>query len=275
MLLLVLVTGVLVHVKDLVRQLHQFRIAKSRRVLWSDMHKVLGVMGLPFQLAYAYTGAFLVLAPLLLGMIGGPVLGGGGGGGGSGNAKAPAAASADAKAADAAGTDAKAADAAGTDAAAGAASTDAAATALLGVPAGGPPEAGPATPSLPLDELVRRARAARPDFTPAYVHLFHHGHEHGIAEIWGAITATPSDTIAVRVRAHDGAILEAGRADAEGAAAATRRWIRGLHFARFGGLPLRFVLFGLALATCATILTGNWVWLARARPAAATGCCVG
>lgn len=75
-LLLALVTGVLIHLKDIVRQFHQFRPTKSRRVLWSDLHKVVGVMGLPFQLMYAYTGAFIVLAPLLLAMFEGPLFGG-------------------------------------------------------------------------------------------------------------------------------------------------------------------------------------------------------
>ncbi|HMI85429.1 MAG TPA: PepSY-associated TM helix domain-containing protein [Polyangiaceae bacterium] len=75
-MLLTVVTGFLIHMKNLLRQFHQFRIAKSERVLWSDMHKVLGVMGLPFQLMYAYTGAFIVLGPILLNAFVGPVFGG-------------------------------------------------------------------------------------------------------------------------------------------------------------------------------------------------------
>ena len=75
-LLLALVTGVLIHIKDIVRQFHQFRVKKSRRVLWSDLHKVVGVMGLPFQLMYAYTGAFIVLGPLLMAAFAGPLFGG-------------------------------------------------------------------------------------------------------------------------------------------------------------------------------------------------------
>ena len=75
-LLLALVTGVLIHVKDIVRQFHQFRTTKSRRVLWSDLHKVAGVMGLPFQLMYAYTGAFIVLAPMLSTTFAGPLFNG-------------------------------------------------------------------------------------------------------------------------------------------------------------------------------------------------------
>jgi uncharacterized iron-regulated membrane protein len=75
-LLLALVTGVLIHIKDLARQLHQFRPGKTVKVLWSDLHKVLGVMGLPFQLMIAFTGAVLGLAGVLLALLSGPALGG-------------------------------------------------------------------------------------------------------------------------------------------------------------------------------------------------------
>jgi uncharacterized iron-regulated membrane protein len=75
-LLLALVTGVLIHIKDIVRQFHQFRPARTVRVLWSDLHKVLGVMGLPFQAMFAFTGAMLGLSALLLGAFVGPVFDG-------------------------------------------------------------------------------------------------------------------------------------------------------------------------------------------------------
>ncbi|MEZ4328786.1 MAG: PepSY-associated TM helix domain-containing protein [Polyangiales bacterium] len=75
-MLVTLITGLLIHLQHLARAFHQFRAHKTRRVLWSDMHKVLGVMGLPFQLLYAFTGAFMVLGPVLLGAFLGPVFGG-------------------------------------------------------------------------------------------------------------------------------------------------------------------------------------------------------
>jgi hypothetical protein len=40
------------------------------------MHKVLGVMGLPFQLMYAFTGALLCLASVALALFAGPLFGG-------------------------------------------------------------------------------------------------------------------------------------------------------------------------------------------------------
>jgi uncharacterized iron-regulated membrane protein len=75
-LLLAIVTGGLIHLKDIARQFHQFRHDRTKRVLVSDLHKVLGTMGLPFQAMYAYTGAYIVLLPYLLGAFTGPVFGG-------------------------------------------------------------------------------------------------------------------------------------------------------------------------------------------------------
>jgi len=74
--LLAIVTGVLIHLKDLIPQLNQFRPERSRRVVWSDLHKVTGVLGLPFQLVYALTGTLMALAPLLFQISVGPVFGG-------------------------------------------------------------------------------------------------------------------------------------------------------------------------------------------------------
>jgi uncharacterized iron-regulated membrane protein len=59
---LALVTGVLIHWKDLTRQWFQFRPHRVTRTWSSDMHKVLGVFGLPYQLMYAWTGAVLSLS---------------------------------------------------------------------------------------------------------------------------------------------------------------------------------------------------------------------
>jgi uncharacterized iron-regulated membrane protein len=216
-LLVALATGALIHLKDLVAQFHQFRPDKSRRVLWSDLHKVLGVMGLPFQLLYAYTGAFIVLAPLLLHGFVGPVFGGD-------ERRAERVAEGHVHAA----------------------STPGAPAAVLD-----------------FDTLAMRAKAARPDLTFDGYELRHHGRANGELEAWGRTRGTPAGRAMVLVREVDGAVVDGGAPHGEAASAATRRWIQGLHYAHFGGTALRFVFFGLALATCATILTGNWVWLAR------------
>jgi uncharacterized iron-regulated membrane protein len=60
-LLVALVSGLLVHWKDLVRQLWQFRPHLRLRYSISDAHKVLSVFGLPFGLMYGWSGAVIGL----------------------------------------------------------------------------------------------------------------------------------------------------------------------------------------------------------------------
>jgi uncharacterized iron-regulated membrane protein len=61
-LLFALLTGLFLHWKDLARQWFQFRAGRATRTWSSDLHKVLGVFGLPYQLVYAWTGAVLSLS---------------------------------------------------------------------------------------------------------------------------------------------------------------------------------------------------------------------
>jgi uncharacterized iron-regulated membrane protein len=70
-LCLALASGLLIHLKDLGRQFFQFRPERPARTWMSDLHKVLGAIGLPYQLLYAWTGAvlclgYLVVQPVLL-----------------------------------------------------------------------------------------------------------------------------------------------------------------------------------------------------------------
>lgn len=74
--LLAIVTGVLIHLKDLSPQLWRFRQAGTQRVVFSDLHKVTGVFGLPFQLVYALTGTMMALAPVMFSISVSPVFGG-------------------------------------------------------------------------------------------------------------------------------------------------------------------------------------------------------
>ena len=219
-MLLALATGVLVHLKDLWRQLHQFRPHQGRRILLWDLHKVTGIMGLPFQLMYAYTGALIVLGPLVLKVFVGPVFDGD-----EGRARLVA-------------------------------------SGVL--PADIASATAPSTeqePMLSLDELGRRATDLVPGFAAAQVHLVHHGRPDGSVTFAALQGMAPHATTEVRLRERDGVRLPT--APASGPAATMRRWTLGLHLARFGGLPLRILFFGLALAAAVTLLSGNWIWLER------------
>lgn len=61
-LLLLVITGVLIQLGRLVRELVQFRPEASRRALWSDAHKVIGVISAPFLFVFALTGGILCLS---------------------------------------------------------------------------------------------------------------------------------------------------------------------------------------------------------------------
>jgi uncharacterized iron-regulated membrane protein len=63
--LLAVVTGVAIHLKDIDRQMYRFRPQAAPRTVWSDVHKILGVWGLLFQLMIAMTGALICFLGLL------------------------------------------------------------------------------------------------------------------------------------------------------------------------------------------------------------------
>jgi hypothetical protein len=186
------------------------------------MHKVLGVMGLPFQLLYGYTGALLVLGPVLLTAFSAPVFGG---------------------------------DRATEDRIA------------WNEPTGVPVPGGPA-PGRSLDEILAIARGAVPGLRPLALGAQGYGREHGLIQVYGTVTssglATPANVL---VDHTTGAVLHVDAPATDLASHATRRWLSGLHFVYFGGTPARILVALLALATSATILTGNWIWLARRRRA--------
>ncbi|MEM6318056.1 MAG: PepSY-associated TM helix domain-containing protein [Bacteroidota bacterium] len=63
--LLAIVTGIWVHWKKIVSNFYTFRLKGSLKNLWTDAHTALGVIGLPFQLMYAVTGALFGLTILI------------------------------------------------------------------------------------------------------------------------------------------------------------------------------------------------------------------
>ena len=229
--LLVVCTGVLVHLRNFKRQFHQFRPRKSRHALWADLHKVLGVLGLPFQMMYAYTGALLVLAPVVAQLFAGPLFGG-----------------------DDQRATATIVGASYEDAATSGEWLRTAAPMTRGLAAEG-------TIGLPLDELMALAMLEAPKLEPDAVQIVHPGYSHGYVEISGYDSAKiPHGRTVVILRAATGEELTPARSSS---AEAARRWVRGLHVAHFGGFTTRVLLFLLTLAGCATIMSGNALWLVR------------
>ncbi|MEL7002537.1 MAG: PepSY-associated TM helix domain-containing protein [Bacteroidota bacterium] len=64
--LFAIVTGVIIHWKNLLTKFYAFTKVGSWKSIWTNAHTVLGVIGLPFQIIYAVTGAFYALLLLIL-----------------------------------------------------------------------------------------------------------------------------------------------------------------------------------------------------------------
>ena len=60
-LIVALVTGLVIHLKDLPEQLVRLRLTLRPRFSMSDVHKVVGLAGLPFMTVVAWSGAVFVL----------------------------------------------------------------------------------------------------------------------------------------------------------------------------------------------------------------------
>jgi uncharacterized iron-regulated membrane protein len=220
---LALVTGILIHLKDLVRQLFQLRTGKGMKVLWSDLHKLTGVWGLPFLLLFAWTGALLNLDDWLE----------------NGVRRSHFA------------NDSHAAD-----------------VALSGKTETAAPEVQ-AQRSIPIADLVARARRELPGVTPRF--FFFEGVDRGPGslEVFGSQAGVFQGESRVKLSIGDGSVLHLHRAGVDETRwQVARRWLYELHYAAYGGPgPLGILVRGLyaafALASCVALLTGNWIWLAR------------
>lgn len=214
------VTGVLIHLHNFVRQFHQFRPAAPRRVVASDLHKVLGVMGLPFQLVYAFTGSLIILGPYVVdafSLVGGE--------------RAHAA-------------------------------IHAAENHGPGWPKAPKGERTPGGPRLPLDALIARARSAVPGLEPELVTVRGRGRVDGFLSASGRVEGQPFGNAIVWVR-EDGEVMQRRLAGGGGAYNTLVTWLERLHYARFDRDVARAALVPLSWAACLTLLTGNWIWLAR------------
>lgn len=74
--LFAVITGVLIHWRNIVSKFYGFSLKGSLKQIWTSSHTVFGLLGLPFQLMYAVTGAYymlsiLILAPVVLLFFGG------------------------------------------------------------------------------------------------------------------------------------------------------------------------------------------------------------
>lgn len=60
------ITGLLIHWKNIITKFYAFSFKKITKQFWTNTHTVFGIIGLPFQLMYAITGAFYLLSIFIL-----------------------------------------------------------------------------------------------------------------------------------------------------------------------------------------------------------------
>ncbi|MCF0075489.1 PepSY domain-containing protein [Dyadobacter sp. CY261] len=60
------ITGVMIHWQNMLTKFHGFSLKGSLKNIWTNAHTVFGLLGLPFQLMYAITGAYYMLSFLVL-----------------------------------------------------------------------------------------------------------------------------------------------------------------------------------------------------------------
>src|SRR5262249_14749713 len=118
--------------------------------------------------------------------------------------------------------------------------------------------------SLSVDALVAIAVRETPGLVPRSVKLGNRGRPDATVDVWGRISPAPDTFHWISLRAADGVVL--GRPPIDASAGTTaERWISGLHYAFVGGRAVRGIFFVLGIATCVTLLSGNWIWLSRRR----------
>lgn len=219
--LLLVVTGVAIHLKDFGRQLYQFRPLERARTLWSDLHKVLGVWGLPFQVLLALTGALICVMSVLAPHVGRAAF--------EGNR--------------------------------GAAEAE-----LWGAPELPKPPSGLRTPALGFHDLASRAERALPGMRAGFVSIAPWGDAAAVATVYGDRPGHGVwPEVKVVLRAGDGTVTAIDAGGEESVTHDVVHALYGLHFGSYGGWPIRACYVVLGLAGWITILSGNWIWIARRR----------
>lgn len=226
---LALVTGLLIHLPHLLRDLYALRVGKNFKKMWLDAHNAVGILSLPFHLMFALTG-FLICTTLLMagametvGPTSAPVdayreLGGGerrGEGGGFGRGER------------------------------------------------GPPPATAAM--LPPSQLLAIATGRLDGFEPTGLSYSGYGTERATATITGSFRAALAAQGSLEISPVTGRV---GKVDAPGERP-TAKVLEGgylfLHYGDFGGQIMRAVYFILGMGGAFLFYSGNLLWIETRR----------
>ncbi|WIH05034.1 PepSY domain-containing protein [Xanthomonas translucens pv. graminis] len=121
-------------------------------------------------------------------------------------------------------------------------------------------------PLLPVADLLARARAASPGFAPDSLSFHDAGDANARVEIYGQPPQRRLNTLAgVAMEAATGKVLRVLAPQTMAPGVASLRGLQALHYANFGGAPLRWLYFLLGLGGAFLFYTGNLLWVEARR----------
>ncbi|UPG90129.1 PepSY domain-containing protein [Luteibacter aegosomaticola] len=228
---LALLTGVLIHLPNLLRELFALRPGHNLKRLWQDAHNVIGILSLPFHIIFAVTGALLCLTLVALMAFNTVIFDG----------KLMSA----------------------FERMTSALPDTAAMTAAAPKSDGTVPMLAPAE----LGAIARKAAiaAGAANFEPDYMRYVHYGQPGAAAEVRGTSEKTLGEYGMVALDASTGRIINMQLTGARDANHATYSAIFGLHFGTFGSLSLRWLYFVLGLAGAFLFYSGNLLYIETRR----------
>ncbi|MEN0068543.1 MAG: PepSY-associated TM helix domain-containing protein [Myxococcota bacterium] len=122
-------------------------------------------------------------------------------------------------------------------------------------------------PTLALTSLLDRATAAAPGLVPRFVAVQKPGQTVAEVRVGGARSEHDDQRVNVFLEGATGTVRQVEGLEPPTTSRRVLEWTFGLHFAHFGGSGTLAAYMLLALATCATILSGIAIWLAKQRRA--------
>lgn len=225
---LALVTGLLIHLPHLLRDLYSLRVGKNLKKMWLDAHNVIGVLSLPFHLMFAFTGVLICIMPIL------------------GDAM-------DRISPDLAASQAFAAQEQGGFAA-------------RRHRHGGPEARGrPPAQMLPASRLLDVATAQIGDFQPTGIHYSGYGTADAQARVVGRVRRALVPEASVALSAATGKVIEVDAPGRRSVPTVLEAGYVSLHFADFGGQLTKAIYFVLGLAGAFLFYSGNLLWIETRR----------
>jgi uncharacterized iron-regulated membrane protein len=228
---LALLTGVLIHLPNLLREMFALRPGHNLKRLWQDAHNVIGILSLPFHIIFAVTGALLCLTLVALMAFNTVIFDG---------------------------------------KLMGAFERMTSALPDTAAMAAAAPKGDATVPMLAPAELGAMARkaalaAGAANFEPDYMRYVHYGQAGAAAEVRGTSKKTLGEYGMVALDASTGRIINLQLTGARDANHATYAAIFGLHFGTFGSLSLRWLYFILGLAGAFLFYSGNLLYIETRR----------